>query len=406
MASSPSLLMLAGILMCMQTCHAQTCAADDASCDQHVFQAGCGSIEPKDLFGPLSNFSTAFWRKRPILIKRNCSNTFKSLQINDLVRMFPDVLSDGEQHGNVQVSSMRKGDEYVRIINFYANIFLAYLDGASVTFNQFDMIWPHAAKFSQQLTKDFPTMFLADHPPAMNIYISPPGGNQIFPLHNDEQDVVILQISGSKVWRVQHTTDGQRYKGIKKLGTDEPNVPALRTVLLPGDLLYIPRHHKHEGFTDNDSHSISISLTNPFPGSKYDMDASKDIGDGQKNALRDFPLPQGRLGSMSLATKMKQSTAYDTLDKTKLRTPEMYLQNTLKTLIKSKSDPSHHSRSTSLRILNHLARGLQTVYNHTWKRPDSATFRISDLPASPGDSFGQMAVAVIMNWLGYAQFHF
>ena len=37
-------------------------------------------------------------------------------------------------------------------------------------------------------------------------------------------------------------------------------------------MLYIPKEHRHEGYTDEETHSVSLSLTNPF--SEEDMKAT------------------------------------------------------------------------------------------------------------------------------------
>ena len=136
-----------------------------------------GPIEPKELFGSI-DFEQKYWRKRPVLIRRHCPETYDALALGDLSRMFPDAIASGEEAGQIQLSSFRDGDEYVRIIMFYANIFLGYLDGASVVYNQVDTMWPHAAAFIKGLTEAFP-FFKADHPPSMNLYITPPGSSQV-----------------------------------------------------------------------------------------------------------------------------------------------------------------------------------------------------------------------------------
>ena len=123
----------------------------DGSCKagepMDVHEIPCtGAISAKDLFADI-DFEKVYWRKRPVLLRRHCAATYDKLAFRDLSRMFPDAIAGGEENGQVQLSSFRDGDEYVRIIAFYANIFLGYLDGASVVYNQVDTMWPHAAQF-------------------------------------------------------------------------------------------------------------------------------------------------------------------------------------------------------------------------------------------------------------------
>lgn len=198
------------VVVCASS-NSQQCSAGrslrDGSCKEgepiDVHEVPCtGPLDAKDLFANI-DFEKDYWRRRPVLIRRHCASTFHKLELHDLSRMFPDAIAGGEENNQVQLSSFRAGDEYVRIIAFYANIFLGYLDGASVVYNQVDTMWPHAAKFIKgqprhlhavhmlaqraytsaacpnlaDLTAAFPTLFSPENPPSMNLYVTPPGGH-------------------------------------------------------------------------------------------------------------------------------------------------------------------------------------------------------------------------------------
>lgn len=171
---------------------------------------------------------------------------------------------------------------YVNLQRLYANAFVAYLDGVSMIVNSADCHWGESAAWALQLRSALPHVF--ESAPTLNIYLTPAaaesskrteaggggGGVQPFPLHNDEQDVYILQISGAKNWRVQHEPS-RRYKGQIGGGIDQPDVPAMRTLLQKGDMLYIPRHHNHEGWTSDSSPSVSVSVTMGYNQSKKEL---------------------------------------------------------------------------------------------------------------------------------------
>jgi hypothetical protein len=83
------------------------------------------------------------------------------------------------------------------------------------------------------------------HPVNVNLYLTPPD-SQGFGPHYDDHDVFIVQIHGSKRWRLYDPVRELPLKG------DEATVPRERLgapreeVLHAGDLLYLPRGHVHE----------------------------------------------------------------------------------------------------------------------------------------------------------------
>jgi len=272
-------------------------------------------------------------------------------------------------------------------------------------FNQFETLWPHAASYVKELTQVFPLMFKPHLHPGMNMYITPAGGNQIFPLHNDEQDVFILQVAGSKQWRVQRMPS-RRYKGVKKLGTDETDVDALKANLEPGDLLYIPRQCKHEGFTEG-SYSVSISLTNPNnePDNEEDWHQGEAITQRHAEILKKSPLPQGRMGSLSMQSMM--DATINGISHTKLKKKDYkYLKHEIANMIKSRSEAQHHERSTSNHVLNTLADAVMILYNSKQQPGTNGRIKLAQLPGMPGDTFGRVGIAVVLNWLGLARVQF
>lgn len=93
----------------------------------------------------------------------------------------------------------------------------------------------------------------------VNAYCSFPG-QQGFACHYDTHDVFILQIDGSKEWRV--LTDTFKYPlAQQKSSTLSPpdTPPYLTCVLHPGDVLYIPRGHWHDAIALNEP-SLHLTL--------------------------------------------------------------------------------------------------------------------------------------------------
>lgn len=92
-----------------------------------------------------------------------------------------------------------------------------------------------------------------------NVYLTPPG-NQGFGMHYDTHDTLIIQIEGSKHWRVYNAPNElpleDRFFDKKVHAVGEVQ---LDIVMQPGDVLYIPRGYLHEG-NANDELSLHVTL--------------------------------------------------------------------------------------------------------------------------------------------------
>jgi ribosomal protein L16 Arg81 hydroxylase len=123
-----------------------------------------------------------------------------------------------------------------------SKVFPLFDAGATLVVSQFHELHPPLADFCRGLEKVF------QHGVQANIYLTPPGA-QGFRTHFDTHDVLVLQVSGRKDWRVwsdcimPHATrrtpwDGALYK---------PDVTQARDVVLEaGDVLYVPRGVLHD----------------------------------------------------------------------------------------------------------------------------------------------------------------
>jgi ribosomal protein L16 Arg81 hydroxylase len=97
-----------------------------------------------------------------------------------------------------------------------------------------------------------------NHPVNANMYFTPPGA-QGFQAHFDDHDVFILQIDGSKNWKIYEAVRELPLKSEDPQISEDQMPPCTEQVCLqPGDLLYLPRGFVHEAFT---SESASLHLT-------------------------------------------------------------------------------------------------------------------------------------------------
>lgn len=141
------------------------------------------------------------------------------------------------------------------------NFMIAYLDGASMIVNQADRHNPALFQLSRALADlHFLHVFGV-------IYLTPPN-SQAVRLHNDDQDVFLMQVWGRKRWTIREAPQLLPYTE-EMLGKEQP-VPKelegkaiMEFTMEPHDVLYIPRGFLHEAATGNDESSLHVTITIP-----------------------------------------------------------------------------------------------------------------------------------------------
>jgi hypothetical protein len=118
---------------------------------------------------------------------------------------------------------------------------------------------PHIARLANNLA------LALDHPVQVNAYLSPSDGRGL-DLHFDYHDVFVVQLGGSKRWRIwnplERTTDPVKGRHtIAAPSFDELGEPLLDLMMRPGDCLYLPRGYPHAAeTTEEPSDHLTIGL--------------------------------------------------------------------------------------------------------------------------------------------------
>lgn len=93
-----------------------------------------------------------------------------------------------------------------------------------------------------------------------NIYLTPPGAKG-FRTHYDNHDVFILQVSGSKQWRLYDEPVGKPFRGEGfEPGVHDVGDPEEEFVLRAGDTVYIPRGMMHDAESFENEASLHITF--------------------------------------------------------------------------------------------------------------------------------------------------
>ncbi|CAK0846345.1 unnamed protein product [Prorocentrum cordatum] len=172
----------------------------------------------------------------------------------------------------------------------------AYLDGASMIVNQADRFNTTLYEMSRSLAEShFMHVFSV-------VYLTPPG-SQAVRLHNDDQDVFLLQVLGKKRWTVREAPKMLPYTE-EMLGKDAPVPeeligPAIMAFTMEaGDILYIPRGCLHEAATGEAEPSLHVTVTVPTSdycwGVHLVRQLARQLGGGEPGAGRGGgPGPRG-----------------------------------------------------------------------------------------------------------------
>ncbi len=130
-----------------------------------------------------------------------------------------------------------------------------FADGATIILSNLQERLPKLADFCRALEKVFSARVQT------NIYLTP-AHSQGFKAHYDGHDVLVLQIEGTKEWRIYDTPVALP---LADQGFDPHDVPigdeTDRFVLGPGDMVYVPRGLTHDAVsTDQTSLHITTGL--------------------------------------------------------------------------------------------------------------------------------------------------
>ncbi len=130
-----------------------------------------------------------------------------------------------------------------------------FADGATIILSNLQERLPQLADFCRALEKVFSARVQT------NIYLTP-AHSQGFKAHYDGHDVLVLQVEGTKEWRIYDTPVALP---LADQGFDPHDVPigaeTDRFLLEPGDMVYVPRGLTHDAVsTDQTSLHITTGL--------------------------------------------------------------------------------------------------------------------------------------------------
>jgi ribosomal protein L16 Arg81 hydroxylase len=206
------------------------------------------------LFHPLGveEFLDRYYEQRALHVRRDDADYYASLlNAGDIDRLFENtaiarsiirITKEGKELHSDKFAEVADGSTTDRLSNDRA--LRLFEDGYTLIINGASRVFPNLDRFCMALERE---VGFRVNP---NIYITPFNA-QGFDTHYDDHDVFILQVMGTKNWRIYHSavelpSKRQKFRsGVHKLGA-----PEMEITLSPGECLYIPRGYLHDARTD------------------------------------------------------------------------------------------------------------------------------------------------------------
>ncbi|MGK7877583.1 MAG: cupin domain-containing protein [Xenococcaceae cyanobacterium] len=206
----------------------------------------------KNLLQPieLKTFFSEYWEQNPLVISRDNSDFYLNListkdidYIIGFAKGFARVTSASktqrvETQQRSLPSAMKAGIDDNQLYDYYQQ-------GQTIVIGQLHHYWDPVARLCRDLESFF------HHPVGTNLYLTPKH-SQAFKPHADLHDVFILQVEGSKDWRIYEPLVQlpiSRNKYTQNLSESELGAPLSEVNLAPGDMLYLPRGYIHQAHT-------------------------------------------------------------------------------------------------------------------------------------------------------------
>lgn len=206
----------------------------------------------------LAQFTSEYCEQRPLHIARTDKTYFSDVVSVDKLEAvfssaalyFPDVQLT---QAGVDIPS----SDYAAVDGLIdpARFFARFAQGATVIVSGSDRLFPAVAALCRQASQRFAGSCRA------NLYLSLPG-HQGFAPHYDTHDVMVVQVAGSKTFRLYENNVALPFPEDSFIPDGfEPGSVTEEVKLTAGDTLYIPRGFTHDAIAPAGEDSPSLHLT-------------------------------------------------------------------------------------------------------------------------------------------------
>ena len=224
------------------------------------------AFEPGALIAPLGfvDFFRDHWERRPLHLPRGDPGYYDRVLTNadlDSIISSADLRYPAIQlarngsylPAEAYTKNIKHGSESFNGVPDIRQIQSEYRSGATVVLPALQRTWAPLRQLCAALEDRL------SHPVHANAYLTP-GDSPGFTPHYDTHEVFVLQIAGTKRWRVFPPSRPlpHRSQPFSPIGFNLPPL-LLELELRPGDLLYLPRGYVHAAHTSR-GHSAHVTI--------------------------------------------------------------------------------------------------------------------------------------------------
>jgi ribosomal protein L16 Arg81 hydroxylase len=211
------------------------------------------------------DFFRHHWERKPLHLSRGDPHYYDSVLTNQDLEFV--ISSTDLRYPAIQLArngaylapeaytkNIKHGSEFFNGVPDIAQIQSEYRSGSTVVLPAMQRTWAPLRELCEALENDF------SHPVHANAYLTP-GDSPGFTPHYDTHEVFVLQVAGTKRWRLFEppSTLPHRTQPFTPAGYVLPAAPILELELKPGDLLYLPRGYVHAAHTSR-KHSAHVTI--------------------------------------------------------------------------------------------------------------------------------------------------
>jgi ribosomal protein L16 Arg81 hydroxylase len=204
---------------------------------------------------PAAEFRAHHWEQKPLIVQRGRRDYYGDLFTLD---DFDAAITRSPGYVKLANAATKKNASYKPVVQGLEAILADMRDGGTLVLDQLHRTDPKLSLLCRGLGPEL------GHRLQTNLYLTPPRGKGFTP-HWDNHDVFILQVLGSKHWKIEKTRREfpEPWRPMGDEGRELRGEPTSVT-LQQGDLIYIPRGWVHAAECgDEPSLHITFGLT-PF----------------------------------------------------------------------------------------------------------------------------------------------